>query len=426
MRIQLPAAYYGYYPSDRGQAGYDFRFMNFPEDAKAAFRKLKDQFDWPSGGKERYGDCYAIWPVHENAVLAARFRDTGDDANYGRPHTIRIEAVLVSRNDLPGDWPSGLVQFLSDRAWSHADTSKDPSRIPIDLNHEPHGIASEIHSALAEPGLSAVLFATHPNVRAKGMFRVVQSPGSVKTSSPDSLREPVSPRETPMNRPDRSRATTRASGGWGKMAASLVIGLAAGFGGAYVFWIQPLEDERDTKINILETSEKGLTKERGDLLAAVGRLRNSDSKNASTVTDVKAAEAALESIGNQLSVIKPKAEMWDELVEMAKGISLNNHNFDDQSKPDNFRSALDDLSNFQDKSASKSNDISMKSKIDDLLKNLETFFDDGITVKDHKEAENKLQSRLKEIQELRKKQGNTRNQGDIRNGVIDYFKGRIP
>jgi hypothetical protein len=430
MSLQLPAGYFGYYANDRGQAGYDFRYKDLPEDAKAAFRNLKEQFEWSSGGgKEQYGDCYAIWPVHENAVLAARFRDTGGDANYDRPHTIRIETVLVSRNDLPRDWPSGLVRFLSDQAWSRTDTSDDPTRIPIDLSQEPHGISSEVRSALGGPGLSAVLFAPHPNVRAKGMFRVVQSPESVKTSSPDSLREPVSARETSMNRPDRSSAGTRSSLGWGKMAASLVIGLAAGYGGAYEARIQPLKDDvskSNTMVEELKTSNEGLTNESKIILAAVDRLLKSDSKNASKVNDVKAAEAALESIGDQLSVIKPKAGMWDELIGMAKEISLKNHKFDAQSKPDKFRLALKDLYNFQVKSESKSNEISMISKIDDLLKNLETFFDDGIRVKDRKEVENKLQARLKEIQDLREQQGNTGNQGGILNGVIDSLKGFGP
>jgi hypothetical protein len=213
------------------------------------------------------------------------------------------------------------------------------------------------------------------------------------------------------------------------MAASLVIGLAAGYGGAYEARIQPLKDDvskSNTMVEELKTSNEGLTNESKIILAAVDRLLKSDSKNASKVNDVKAAEAALESIGDQLSVIKPKAGMWDELIGMAKEISLKNHKFDAQSKPDKFRLALKDLYNFQVKSESKSNEISMISKIDDLLKNLETFFDDGIRVKDRKEVENKLQARLKEIQDLREQQGNTGNQGGILNGVIDSLKGFGP
>jgi hypothetical protein len=79
-----------------------FQSGDFPAAASVALERLAGSFQW-SGGEpeERYGECYALWPLGQGLVstLVARLMDAGCD-QLGCPHVLRVEAVYVELADL--------------------------------------------------------------------------------------------------------------------------------------------------------------------------------------------------------------------------------------------------------------------------------------------------------------------------------------
>lgn len=173
------AAYYGYYESPSKIWGLDFRFGELPQPAVRAFKDLKERFQWISSNpNETYGDCYALWPVDQDQVLAVRFRDMGRDQVQDRLHPIRIEVALVTREMCP-NWPIGLATMLSAVAWEASNTVNDPTYIQLNSSVEPPQISDKILEALSSRKIPSVFYSTHtngaPNSNQDG-FDIIQMP----------------------------------------------------------------------------------------------------------------------------------------------------------------------------------------------------------------------------------------------------------
>ena len=173
------AAYYGYYESPSKIWGLDFRFGELPQPAVRAFKDLKERFQWVSSNpNEIYKDCYALWPVDQDQVLAVRFRDMGRDQVQDRLHPIRIEVALVTRELCP-NWPKGLATMLSAVAWEASNTDNDPAYIQLNSSVEPPQISDKIFEALSSRKLPSIFYSTHtngaPNSNQDG-FDIIQMP----------------------------------------------------------------------------------------------------------------------------------------------------------------------------------------------------------------------------------------------------------
>lgn len=118
----LPAAAFG--KSSSGDDGFRILWSSpgFPEEARRVLGDMAKSFGLKGdGGEAPYAPCYALWPTRTPAGwVAARLRDAGKDS-FGRPHTLRIDAVYVPHEDLAvasgflqsSAWPSGDWQEAS-------------------------------------------------------------------------------------------------------------------------------------------------------------------------------------------------------------------------------------------------------------------------------------------------------------------------
>lgn len=118
----LPAAAFG--KSASGDDGFRILWSSpeFPEEARRVLGDMARSFGLKGdGGEAPYAPCYALWPTRTpEGWVAARLRDAGKDS-FGRPHTLRIDAVYVPHEDLAvasgflqsSAWPSGDWQEAS-------------------------------------------------------------------------------------------------------------------------------------------------------------------------------------------------------------------------------------------------------------------------------------------------------------------------
>lgn len=118
----LPAAAFG--KSASGDDGFRILWSSpgFPEEARRVLGDMAKSFGLKGdGGEAPYAPCYALWPTRTpEGWVAARLRDAGKDS-FGRPHTLRIDAVYVPHEDLAvasgflqsSAWPSGDWQEAS-------------------------------------------------------------------------------------------------------------------------------------------------------------------------------------------------------------------------------------------------------------------------------------------------------------------------
>jgi len=132
-----PTAAFGRYcdPSKPGADGYQIlgSSIDFPQSALSAVKKLGESFQWPGGGEtHRYPDCFALWPLESDGqqVLVARLQDAGPD-QLNRPHSLRVEAVLV---DVGGDLArevKRLSALLDAHAWPKTNWSGPPEQLEL-------------------------------------------------------------------------------------------------------------------------------------------------------------------------------------------------------------------------------------------------------------------------------------------------------
>lgn len=76
--------------------------FELPEVA-SAFRRICSSFEWkPTNNGLQHRPCYGILRTGDTTMLA-KFGDTGRDT-AGRPHTLRIECLLVGTGQLDPAW----------------------------------------------------------------------------------------------------------------------------------------------------------------------------------------------------------------------------------------------------------------------------------------------------------------------------------
>lgn len=113
----LPTAAFG--KSASGDDGFRILWSSpgFPEEARRVLGEMARSFGLKGdGGEAPYAPCYALWPTRmPGGWVAARLRDAGKDS-FGRPHTLRIDAVYVPDEDL-----AVATGFLQSSAWQSGD-----------------------------------------------------------------------------------------------------------------------------------------------------------------------------------------------------------------------------------------------------------------------------------------------------------------
>jgi len=132
--LRLPFAVYGK-PEISGDAGcYRFLVRHPAFDPPAldrALRRCVTALEWKPGS-HRHKPVFGLVREGEE-TLVARFLDVGRDAN-GRPHTLRVECVLWSEGECPGEllegehW-NGIPEAARETAVFHPD-GKSPSVPP--------------------------------------------------------------------------------------------------------------------------------------------------------------------------------------------------------------------------------------------------------------------------------------------------------
>jgi hypothetical protein len=112
-----------------------YRHKDFSEEALRIFNQVRKSFNWRCGGTQQFDPCYAYWPigpfngpctaptagnpVESSTGLSFRFLDMGRD-NFGRPHTLRMEAVLVAGDS----WESTRI-YIGSASWPTAPCAAD-------------------------------------------------------------------------------------------------------------------------------------------------------------------------------------------------------------------------------------------------------------------------------------------------------------
>lgn len=181
MEQEFPAAYYGKSPNDDGSDQYRMlgRSCDFPPEALAQFEKLAGAIQWSGGGgNSPYSPCYAVWPVGEMGAIIARLIDSGPD-HLNRPHTLRIEAAWIDRNEI-GDWPCSIGTLLQDGAWVDSGADSDDAPLRLSLGHPNPDLGANVVGALKKAdAIPFILVASHRNYRTSG-FNVIQDPGQPK------------------------------------------------------------------------------------------------------------------------------------------------------------------------------------------------------------------------------------------------------
>ncbi len=150
-----------------------FETAGFPPSARKALEQLAASVQWTGGGlAERYGDCFALWPVFgHGGVLAARLIDAGRD-RLGRPHALRVDAVYLDDPELLGSFAQ-LANTTHADAWPAGAWQGPPDGIQLEVSRVESALAAALESSAAEGrGLPRVLVAGHANFRATG-FDVV-------------------------------------------------------------------------------------------------------------------------------------------------------------------------------------------------------------------------------------------------------------
>ena len=103
MVAEFPSAIFGKPPgADAYQIISQHPDFELPEIA-GAFRRICNSFEWkPTNNGLQHRPCYGILHTGD-ATVVAKFCDTGRDT-AGRPHTLRIECLLASSDQLDLAW----------------------------------------------------------------------------------------------------------------------------------------------------------------------------------------------------------------------------------------------------------------------------------------------------------------------------------
>lgn len=125
MQSSLPGFLYAksLSPGDAPEEGYRTWFLNpalKPHEGR--INSLRDSFRWRTDSSRRHAPVVVVEPVADGGhVLVVRFLDAGKDS-FGRPQTLRMEALLVPVAIAPALWDgtfeavpnAGRAEFLVD------------------------------------------------------------------------------------------------------------------------------------------------------------------------------------------------------------------------------------------------------------------------------------------------------------------------
>lgn len=129
-QFTLPAAVYGKLPGrTRIPQGYRLlaKHSQVADQDCEILVRIFGGFSWIGGVSSHcYPPCFGVWPLEgpELRLWVMRFLDIGHD-DQSRPHSLRLEAVLVQRA-IAAEWPQEIAAILVSSAWPKQSLAIEP------------------------------------------------------------------------------------------------------------------------------------------------------------------------------------------------------------------------------------------------------------------------------------------------------------